>query len=935
MQPKIIVIGAGAAGIAAATKLISKGFTEVTVLEAENRIGGRIYSPHLGGNVVDLGAQWVHGEKGNIVYQMVKDLNLTDYTKKSANYESGLNFLISNNSAINQNLASELNKTALSVLDNIDAEEGYNSVEEYFKIKFYEIIKSKFGNSDEVLKTAKMIEEWAEKFLLCLDPAESWEQLSAKSEYKKCEGHHLIHWKNTGFATFIDVLIKTNANISKDNFIKQHVLLNKQVNKINWTNCKAKVYCTDGSTYSADHVILTVSVAVLRNTYKTLFEPPLPTYKVNCVENIPLGTSHKIIMKFETKWWPDGVKDFSFLWTEEDKRVILEEFPEGPTLNNRSWLEYLFGFYTVEFNPTILLGWYVGPMTKEVEALPDEIVQRGSLFLLKKFVGHLYDVPEPADFTRSKWGINPNFLGTYSYSSTNMHKSGATHEDLAKPLLVGDKEVVLFAGEATHFSYFSTVHGAVETGLREAERIYDMYNNIAYHQTVIIGAGLAGLGAAKQLAENGITDFKIFEAMDKAGGRIETIFINDKALDLGAQWMHGKDNPLYRFALENSLLSDIVSEEGIGQYIRSNGELVDSLTVDLIAFEIGKILTDCEKLVSSDNPPPSLQVFLDENFQKYLDEQDLTKEQTEIYWELYDWHIRFQVIDNSCRDLTRLSAKSWGEYSCPDDEAHSNLKNGYQSLVDAIVDTLPDNCIQYNCEIITIKVKDNKQIQLEVKNVGPVICDHLILTPSLGVLKQFKGLSEVLSDSVMTNIQKMGFAAIAKVFLFYDEKWWGDSGGFQLLWNKDFKFGERESWLRTITGFDEVFNHELALMTWVGGDAVQEVENLDEKDIARHCTELLRKFLVNYSIPMPKKVIRTRWHSNPFVKGSYCHITPECDARDSGIRALGKPLFIDCVPRIILAGEAVHPSHYSTTHGAYESGLDQAQVICDYVRKSK
>lgn len=59
MDPKIIVIGAGAAGVAATTKLISSGFRNVVLLEAENRIGGRVHSVKFGENVLDMGAQWL------------------------------------------------------------------------------------------------------------------------------------------------------------------------------------------------------------------------------------------------------------------------------------------------------------------------------------------------------------------------------------------------------------------------------------------------------------------------------------------------------------------------------------------------------------------------------------------------------------------------------------------------------------------------------------------------------------------------------------------------------------------------------------------------------------------------------------------------------------------------------------------------------------
>lgn len=58
MDKKIIIIGAGASGFAAASKLISSGFKNVTILEAENRIGGRVHTIPYGENVLDMGAQW-------------------------------------------------------------------------------------------------------------------------------------------------------------------------------------------------------------------------------------------------------------------------------------------------------------------------------------------------------------------------------------------------------------------------------------------------------------------------------------------------------------------------------------------------------------------------------------------------------------------------------------------------------------------------------------------------------------------------------------------------------------------------------------------------------------------------------------------------------------------------------------------------------------
>lgn len=77
---------------------------------------------------------------------------------------------------------------------------------------------------------------------------------------------------------------------------------------------------------------------------------------------------------------------------------------------------------------------------------------------------------------RSNWYTNPHFRGTYSFELTNTTKTSNFQEKLATPLVnKNGKVTVLFAGEGTHPYYFSTVHGAIETGYREAERLIELY----------------------------------------------------------------------------------------------------------------------------------------------------------------------------------------------------------------------------------------------------------------------------------------------------------------------------------------------------------------------------------------------------------------------------------------------------------------------------
>lgn len=85
-KPKIIIVGAGSAGIAAASRLVENNFTDVKILEAESRFGGRINTVDYGKGKIDLGAEWCEGQMGNIVYQYVKDLDLLVSTKVSEKF---------------------------------------------------------------------------------------------------------------------------------------------------------------------------------------------------------------------------------------------------------------------------------------------------------------------------------------------------------------------------------------------------------------------------------------------------------------------------------------------------------------------------------------------------------------------------------------------------------------------------------------------------------------------------------------------------------------------------------------------------------------------------------------------------------------------------------------------------------------------------------
>jgi len=130
---RIVIIGSGPAGIAAGTRLLEQGFKDVRILEAENRIGGRINTIPFADNVVDLGAQWCHGETGNVVYERVKDLNIVE---KTGDIDNTVRFIRSNK----EQLTDELVKILRPIADNAlpdDSVEYEGSLGDYVTHKFW------------------------------------------------------------------------------------------------------------------------------------------------------------------------------------------------------------------------------------------------------------------------------------------------------------------------------------------------------------------------------------------------------------------------------------------------------------------------------------------------------------------------------------------------------------------------------------------------------------------------------------------------------------------------------------------------------------------------------------------------------------------------------------------------------------------------------
>lgn len=373
-----------------------------------------------------------------------------------------------------------------------------------------------------------------------------------------------------------------------------------------------------------------------------------------------------------------------------------------------------------------------------------------------------------------------------------------------------------------------------------------------HKDVIIIGAGMAGLGAAWNFKNLGFEDFLILEATDKPGGRIETFQEDGYVLDLGAQWIHGKNNSLYKIAASHDLLSNEQTIDGSGIFVRNDGLIFDEFLCKKVDWEIGKILEKCNFLQKSSHPK-SVKHFLDQEFEKYSVKTE--EEDSEMLVQLYDWHIRFQTIDNSCINLDTVSAKYWGSYVCTDENSYCNLKNGYKPLVDVIFNRISNKHFVFNDPVISI-VYEKSSYTVTTNSGKEFTCNHVILTPSLGVLRDFKNISTLLSDSMVQTIKNTEFYGMGKIFLIFERPWWGDLEGFQFLWNSRDDLDDSEKWFRDVTGFETVLRHPNVLMGMIGGKGVAVMEKLEEEEVGKICIKQLRRFLPHFQVAEPKKVLR-------------------------------------------------------------------------------
>ncbi|OQV21516.1 Spermine oxidase [Hypsibius exemplaris] len=474
-QPRIVIIGAGAAGLAAAEHLMENDFTNIVILEAQGRIGGRVWSQKIGQGHVEMGAQFIHGK--NILYDVAEQnkliKNLTPHKKKDVDplseHGSGGEFLVEGGIEVTPIMKAIFNDTyeAISTIfqhcktgkANSVTDDEKQNVGRWMKQQFELYLAEQKNDSDDVKLFRHSILGWMMRVHRTDNACQSLYDLPVSEFAQYAANLECIPLE----VPMLHILKLTlaRAPINK-------VRLNKAVQQIRFTgqsSCPIEITCQDGDVVEADHCIVTASLGFLKHNIETFFQPQLSHQKVQAVKDAGFGTVNKIVLRFRQAFWEEAygreVDGFQLLFSDMDDTES--------RLLDRPWHRAILGFDVCKTLPNTLVGWVCGQQAQEMETLTDDEVAEQCQTVLQTFLRATV-VPRPVQVLRANWFHNQYVRGSYSYAAKDQAKNVRT---IAEPCwyypsaaggLGQQVPGLLFAGEATHPTLFSTVPGAVESG---------------------------------------------------------------------------------------------------------------------------------------------------------------------------------------------------------------------------------------------------------------------------------------------------------------------------------------------------------------------------------------------------------------------------------------------------------------------------------------
>jgi monoamine oxidase len=445
----VIVIGAGIAGLKASLDLAKAGI-QVTLLEARNRLGGRIYTIQTKDDkaAIELGASYWEGVDENPFYQHYFSRTADDIKAQTLRLDETKSELISLDDLKNQN-----------------------------ELIFYYKQAQKLLSSSEVLGAGKTFHEYINQ--LDLSAFTNNQKYWIKRFLENSLLHHCTPLSKGGFPTFI----REKANNSEkwndedadfcfvqngyDKVVQQifnecllagvNIVLNSPVSKIIDLNRNGVEVKSNQNTFKADRVISTIPIGVLKNQINYLFEPCLSKEKIQAIHTIGIHDATRVILEFDGEpFWNNPLGPYIYLDSKE--LPCLLEFRNAYPLCGKAIL--LTGKYS-DLASTLYMQYL--PDKKRAE---NELVSKILSDLRRAYPNK--NIADPINTWVYCWTLDPFSQGAYPYRTANID------EDLQKALERSEGNIYFAGADFSRFGF--SVHHAYNKAQQVAKAVIEGHN---------------------------------------------------------------------------------------------------------------------------------------------------------------------------------------------------------------------------------------------------------------------------------------------------------------------------------------------------------------------------------------------------------------------------------------------------------------------------
>lgn len=424
-------------------------------------------------------------------------------------------------------------------------------------------------------------------------------------------------------------------------------------------------------------------------------------------------------------------------------------------------------------------------------------------------------VPQPLAMIRTSWSVDPFALGSYSYMAV-----GATPEMrvvLAAPLSdPAGSNRIFFAGEATASDSPATVHGAQESGRRVAAEVRAAASN--GERVVVVGAGAAGVAAARLLADDGY-DVVVIEARDRVGGRLHSVTaVDDLIVELGASWVHDVTASDLADQLTELAVTVAPFDYDRQSVLGADGQRID----DIDSF----VRPTTEAIAAAIDWAEDQEVDL-----SLADAIERSGEAQNVDLEALD-HVDASEIAAEYGAAASELSTWWGQEEGTDGDDLIVL-GGYDAVVHELAEGLsiemqrPVRRIEWGTDGVHVIDQSGNEID----------GDRVVITVPLGVLKAGSIKFEPpLPDSKNDAIDSIGFGLLDKVWFVFEEAFWTEDS---LMWNIAADAGAPyREWFNLLPVIGRP-----VLLSLVGGPVAREWAQRSDADVKVAALGQLQKFI--------------------------------------------------------------------------------------------